>query len=221
MNTNIDTIKIQMNKILSTTDNDGINVCYIVFNLICQSDKTDQPILFEYFCNIYGTIDSNEEKPVPKEITSQELVILKNHLKDFVNGKLQSTINRDLEETLFYKNIWDFITDTINFSNNKEMAFALYWIVIDRKIPYFRLSGTLRMSNEEFSSAQDKLIRSIQKIRYILASDFDQKTEKAYHLLQELDLYNESPNHKAVLMARIISEFEKRENRIIEALSDR
>ena len=104
---------------------------------------------------------------------------------------------------------WDFIENGTILSEKKEKAFALYYIWIDVRIPYFELPPGLKMENEVYQDMLDKLKPMIRKARFILFTPTDQKTERASRILKVLDEL-EDESEKAVLMAQVLGMIDRR-----------
>jgi len=74
------------------------------------------------------------------------------------------------------------------FQTDYERAFALYWILIDKRTPYFRLSEGLKMTQEDWDAIGKTLVTEQARVRFILSSieRFDQRSEEADLLLTRI-----------------------------------
>ena len=83
---------------------------------------------------------------------------------------------------MFYKRLWDIIQNPL-FPTTEAHVFALYHMLIDVRLPYFKLDDGLRMSDDQFRKEVQRLHDSRSKLRFIFyAPDIEQKSEKAEYL---------------------------------------
>lgn len=192
--------------VLSVSD-DYINNCGAIFDYLMSLDIGQRPELFEYLCNIWGTIECRHEERMPeKEISQQELSELQHEYEPMVSGKLKNLIRRNVPEKDFYHELWSYIESDLAFPTRKSKIYAVFSIANDTQIPYFRLEGGLKMAQGDFRELQRELRHNRQRLIFILTRDFSQKTERAWHLLKELDTY-EDEAHRTVLLTMIIEHF--------------
>ena len=113
----------------------------------------------------------------------------------------------------FYRSLWIGICNSGIITTLIERAFAMYYIAIDKKIPYFYLKSGVLMSNEEFRACMKKNEENLQKIRFILASEYSQKTEEASLVLNEL-INAESFEDQIIIMTGVLSILRSEQNRM-------
>lgn len=199
----------------------NVNFVYQLTDLILEQDESVQYKLFQYVCEKWGTLESSGEIAPPEVISESKCEKYKVLYGEMVDGTLLSYIrlgllkNWDRDE--FYKQLWMNISSNTLWTEKEEKAFAIYYIVIDARSPYFNIGSGLRMSNEDYSHLQDEVFDKIQKFHFINALEYEQKTEKASlicNLIEEL----ETPEKKAVLMSRIIGFYEDKTENIIRRL---
>jgi hypothetical protein len=125
---------------------------------------------------------------------------------DVVDGLLSSNIKKCnlglIEEKDFYCALWNSICT--NFSGIDEKAFAFYYILIDKNIPYQYLGKPITMSNSRFKELTEKNRDSLDKIKYITISGYAQRTERASLLLNCLEQI-EDYDSKVVVLAHALS----------------
>lgn len=203
---NLDNLKVDIYNVVSRADGDAINKSYAIYSrIIMASSMEDQVDLFKFACENYGTIQSTNENKLPTLIDKEEKTILVKNLGKFVNGILDALLRMNLTEKEFYLSLWKQISSkSFILSDEKKKVFALYYILIDNRIPYFQLGESIVMSDEEYSALYDQLTTDLNKIRFILYSPLEQKTEQAGHLLTVLDEYEDKPKERAILMAFVI-----------------
>lgn len=92
-----------------------------------------------------------------------------------LDALLQKAIRVNMPTDLFYKNVWNLIIQNPIFGAEREKAFALYYILIDTRIPYYPISPGMEMNNSEFKTIIQDCEEAIKKAKFVLAVDFPQK----------------------------------------------
>lgn len=178
----------QIKSFLSTADGSAFNICYHLYEIILSADADQRPHLFEVAINLFEDIDSDETIEIPISPYDSQKKELKENYGDIVNSFIEFFVNQKDPAVSFYKKLWDAIQNDTFFPSDASKVFAFYYVVIDARVPYFELGQGYRMSNEEYRQSRQKNAAQLKKIRYILNTDFSQKTEQASLLLQELGI---------------------------------
>ncbi len=186
----LDLAKRGIKDFLQTFGGEPFDKCDVLFQMISAVDPDQQSELFQYLCEIYGTIKPLEKETVPISVYSAQKDRLEEQYGDIVNSIIKTYSQQNNDEQVFYQTVWTLISESILFDTNAKRIFALYYILIDKRIPYFKIdeSTLYSMSNDRFSELLHRSAREGQRIRYILKSDFSQKTQKASVLLNELGI---------------------------------
>ena len=220
----LDEVRAKIYGAFATTKRTDINFALEILELILAQDTESQSLLFQYVCEIWGTIRSSKEIEVPEKVSSVAYENLKDLHGDIVNAALVSYTRKGLiknwDRHAFYTQLWTFVINNPMWDSLEEKAFVLYYIAVDIRSPYFNVGVGLRMSNDDYSNIQDEIFEDYREFRFISALEFDQKTEGAsliINLLERLD----SKEKKAVLMSRIITYYEDRFNRLLNELKKR
>lgn len=209
---NIDKLKIEIYNFLARVDGSSIDKCYGIYSRIVKGETLDeQAELFKYVCETYGTKRSTKELKIEPTIDDIERDALEKRLGKYVNGLLDNFLRRNIEEYDFYHGLWEAIScDKLVLENEKDKVFALYYILIDSRIPYFRLGTSIEMSTEQLNEYLRNLTPYRQKIRFILSVPIPSKTERAGYLLEVLDEFQKSPNERAALMVYLMENLKKK-----------
>ena len=207
----VDELKVEIFDVISRSDGEAINKCYAIFSRIIKASSIeDQADLFKFACEYYGTKKSTKDLKLPSVIDDEKRDELERHLGKYVNGVLDTFLRRNLNEMEFYSSLWkQIISDPLILLDETEKVFALYYILIDRRIPYFQLGKSIEMSNEEYKTIMDRLTLVKHKIRFVLSIPIKTKTERAGYLLALLDDYKDSPKERAVIMSYLIDSIKK------------
>lgn len=202
---------------LQNVDGQPFDICDVLFKMISASDPTQQDELFQYICELFGTIKSNEKTPAPISEYNAQKDRLEEQYGDIVNSIIKTFGQQNSEEKVFYHSLWSIINESLLFDTDAKKIFALYFVLIDKRIPYFKIDDALlySMSNEHFSELIQKTAREGQKIRFILKADISQKTERAAILLNEFGITIPTCDDQ-----KIIEEYEKRLMQMIYILRE-
>lgn len=183
---NIDQLHKEIDTILNLTKGTTINICYAIYKIIEKALPEDKPELLRYVAEIFGTTDSSDEIIIEDYISEYERNQLTERYGKLVDELLAILLKDNQKEEDFYISVMDMIHNPL-FMTEKAKSFVLYYVLIDKRIPYFRLEQGLKLSNEDFKTYNARLRMQRAKIRFILATDFHQKSEEADLLLKEID----------------------------------
>lgn len=187
---NLGECKSYVDKVLREGDGEPFDICDYLYQGLIQLNIQDQPSAFQYICELFGTVESSENFGIVASKYRNKEDTLRSQYGSLVNSLIELYIKRNVEESDFYSSLWNNIMSSGLFSQEEERIFALYYILIDKRIPYFRLdpASLYSLSNDRFKQIRNDNIRAIQKIRFILKANFSQKTERASALLAELGI---------------------------------
>lgn len=129
---------------------------------------------------------------------------------------LELLLKANPEEPDFYRDLYELTRNPI-FSTFEAKSFALHWILIDKRIPYFKLPQGLRMTNDDWDRLREKLHLECALIRFILNAELQQNSERADLLLQVLDRHEGLERIR--LLGIVIWELEGEERRRARALA--
>lgn len=187
---NLTDCKTYIDKVLREGKGEPFDICDYLYQGLQELTLSDQPVAFQYICEQFGTIESSDSFGIsPSQYRNKEN-LLRNQLSNLIDSLIELYIKRNVEETAFYTSLWKNIMTSGLFSQEEEKIFALYYIIMDKRIPYFHLdpASLYSLSNERFQQIRSENMTSIQKIGFILKAHFSQKTERASVLLAELGI---------------------------------
>lgn len=190
-------LKNEIRNILLFGKGDSFDDAYNMYNIICkESDLDEQVSLFKYICENYGLEESNESFEVEHAPYKNMKEDLKEQYGAILNSVLKSYLKENLEEIDFYTKLWRTITESYPFDSDSAKVFAVYYTIIDKRIPYFKLDEGCKyqLSNEKYRKLRDKYKKEILKTRFILSTELSQRTEKASLLLNELGIIRPMTN---------------------------
>lgn len=174
--------------LLSTADGSTFNLCAQIFEIINEAETENQPKLFKEVAILYESIDSVKTDQVPISPFETQEKSLQERYGQIVNTFIDYMTNQLYDVETFYRNIWETIQNDIFFPTMAAKVFAFYFILIDKRIPYFELQQGYQMSNSSFKELRKKYFEILQKIRFISTLKIRQKTERASLLLNELGI---------------------------------
>lgn len=221
MNSEIENVCAKIYGALSTAKQNDVNLALQIYELIIAQEETAQSKIFQYVCEIWGTVNSSDEIDTPVKVTTVEYEWLKMLHGEMVDAALVSYIRKGLSQKwsreVFYEHFWKFIRENVMWETPEEKAFAIYYIAIDARTPYFNVGIGLKMNDDDFSHIQDEIFDVYRQFLFINAMEFEQKTEKASLIVNLIDSLD-SQEAKTVLMARIIDCYQKRIEKLISRI---
>lgn len=218
-------IKSEFKQKFGTYSGNRFEICYDIYNGLMSNNKEDRIELLSYACNHFGITDSDGSfSPCGSGISQSEVSDLKDEygqtVDTLLDALLQKAIKANMSAELFYENVWNLIIQNPIFSEEKEKAFALYYILIDARIPYYPINPGMEMNNAEFRSLIEECEEAIQTAKFVLAVDFPQKTMEASNLV-DIILSQDDYKKQVVVMSRIVLELRDRNKRLLDTLLDK
>ena len=193
----------QIDTTLALAKGEKVNICYALLKIIESAPEQDQPALLRHTTESYESAGSSQEISIDDYITKNEESAIRKKYGGLINNMLEVLIEENREESEFYAHLWSLINNPI-LRDDKDRAFALYWLLIDKRLPYFRLEEGFKMSNEDYRSSMLRLRRDRARIRFIMSREFDQKTERADLILKQID--EASGSDRVILMSEVIKQ---------------
>lgn len=201
-------IKDRINNILQNYSGAKENIAYCIYEEIA-SQSGHKPEALEYFYERAEDVKSEGGTQIKEIFTDEEKFHFVLSYGKLIDGALDVLLQKNCSCTEFYAELWDFIEHNTILTEKKQKAFALYYIWIDARIPYYQLDAGIRMDNTVYKETIEKLKPMIKKARFILYTPTAQRTERASRLLKLLEGV-ENEDEKAVLMAQILAMIEVR-----------
>ena len=177
----------EIDAILTLTKGNAINISYALLQMLESAPPEEQSELLKYVAEHFGIFESSEEIPIDVYINDNQLSTLKARYSKVVDSMFEMILASSPPVEDFYRSFNSLIIHNSVFEDDQARAFAMYWILIDRRIPYFELGQGLKISNEEWQAISKKLRLEKTKIRFILATNFTQRSEGADLLLKVID----------------------------------
>jgi hypothetical protein len=182
-----------------------INLVYMIYQAIKKAPEKEKPGLIAFAAERFESIESSDEVKIDEFISRDELSHFRQRYEHVVDSMLESLIASNTDETTFYINVWSVVNNNF-LPGDKERAFALYDILMDRKIPYFQVDTGFRMSDEEYQRRIRALAQDRAKLRFLVSRHFQQRTERADLILKHINQHE--PVDQVVLMALLLAEKE-------------
>lgn len=215
--------RININEFLQSVTGEEINICYYLVNRIKELPFDEQVQIVSLFCELYGTIDSKKTFCVDNAISEQKYNELKKQYGQYVNDLLKALLCKayscEWDENNFYSSLWKSLTGGGMLDTIEELAFGLYYVVIDRRIPYNKLKLGTKMDQDVYKAIIEENQETIKKIHYILSFPFEQKTEEASLILDEIEKYDEK-DKRIVLLSVALNHIRKDRDRAFDMVKD-
>ena len=199
----LDETKKQIMHDLKVYRGEQLDVCYQIYKVIVSTLGKEAEAL-RFFLENSELIEPSNEERVKAIFSKEESLELEEMYVQMINGMLAALLTKNLSVNEFYEELWGAIVDNPILKEEKVKVFALYYIWIDMRIPYFQLDKGIKMSNEEFADITRQRLDDIKKMRFIMTAPLEQKTERASLLLNMLDTVKEK-KEKTVLMVHMLA----------------
>ncbi|MBP3637095.1 MAG: hypothetical protein J6K13_06030 [Clostridia bacterium] len=184
----IESMTKDMTEFLSSAKCSNFTKCAELYSKIVVLDSSLQPKAFEISVNLFDCIDSNDSESIAASPYESHRESLEKQYGNVVNSFIEFfTKQNELTET-FYGQMWSTIQNDVFFPDVSAKIFAYYYIAIDKRIPYFKLSSGYPMTNESYRKLRNKYASTLRKVKYILYAEVEQKTERASLLLEEMGI---------------------------------
>lgn len=215
--------KLDVCELLKSVTGEGINISYFVVNSIKEYTLDEQIHSIRAFCEMFGTVESEKTFRVDQVISESLYEDLKTQYGQYVNEQIKTVLSKaylcEWSEDKFYSSLWKSITNGGVLETVEEWAFGLYYVVIDNRIPYFRLNHGLKMDQDRYEGIIEDNIKTVKKLRYALAFPFEEKTEEASIILDEIDSIAEKET-RIVLLSVVINHLRRERDRAFEMLKE-
>ncbi len=116
---------------------------------------------------------------------------------------VDNLVSENLDEDKFYKELFTKICDDILFTEEIEIICAITALILNPKIPYFKLGKAVTMDNDEYQEISLNLHREISKAYFVLQYGYAQKTELASQLYDIVKAQKQD-EERIVLIANIL-----------------
>ena len=197
-----------------------VDLCYEIIEGIQEKSFDEQIDIMGYLCEKFGYVQSDKTIELPQHISEDDLESLEDMHGKFVDDILEASLKKaytnEMDSISFYELLWGAITKSGILSDIEEKTFALYYILIDRRIPYFSLNKGMRMEDDEFERIKKSNYEVIKRIRFVLSNSFSQE---ASILLDEI-LKAESYEEQVVLFAFVLGLLRENQKRLFEKIQE-
>ena len=196
-------IKEYLSHVKIDSKEERLNLCSWVYKKVKDSINPEHS--FHFFLANVDSIDSDDSMTVVEEYSSADLKALKEEFGNLTDAIFEKILKENLEEDAFYSKLWTSITKNPMLDSEASKVFAIYYILIDARIPYYKLSDGMSMPNPKFAEISKQIEKDIEKARFILRTNrFEQRTNRASVMLELIDSYKDDEK-RVVLMAHILS----------------
>lgn len=176
--------RTRITNLLQTLSGEPFNISGEIYGILKEEDDSRGGELLQFFFESSEEIKSSEDKEARQFLTEGEVLDYTKSQGKIVDGILENLLAQRLCKEKFYEELWKKLTLDGLFENDQVRIFALYYIWIDIRIPYFELPETISFEEEKYLQIIEKLKSKIQEARFILYSDFEQWTQVSYLLLK-------------------------------------
>ena len=201
-------IKANIANILSNPAEDRVNTAYKIYEEIIKESQYSAEAL-RYFYEYPDDEEFSNKEQENLIFTAEDKRQFTGLYGKMIDGALETLLRKNLPCSEFYKELWDFIEHNTILTEKKQKAFAVYYTWIDIRLPYFELPEGIKMDNEIYQEKLEEMEPLLKKMRFILYTPMEQKTERASRIMQVLDEMKDEED-KAVMMAQVLGMIERR-----------
>src|ERR1035437_4687230 len=177
---------------LALVDADQVNLVFLLNQTLVRADTDkDRQNLLEYLAEHWEGADSSKEIKHEPVISQYELEQTQKRIGGLVNEMLDVLIRDNPPVRDFYRRFDELLSNPL-LQSGIDRVFALYWVLIDKRMPYFHLEEGLCISNEDWRSLGAALTTERARLRFIVNSRFSQRSEEADLLLRELEGHDQA-----------------------------
>lgn len=195
-------VKKNVTNLLHTLRGERFNICGEIYEILKEQGNCQKGELLQFFLENSEGIKSSGEKEARHFLTEGKVIDYARSHGKIVDGILENLLVKKPCKEEFYEELWKKLTLDEVFENEEIQIFALYYIWIDIRIPYFDLPDTEKLEDEKYRQIIQKIRSRIQEARFILAADLGQRTQVSYHLLRLMD--DMDYDEKAVFLSCIM-----------------
>ena len=116
---------------------------------------------------------------------------------------LERLCQRNLSESDFYAELWEFISESGLFGTDDERVSALFCMLANSRLPYIQFDIS-KMPDEVFDECRIKLSVKLRLLSQVARRSFSQRTQEAQAALKIIGDC-ETEDEKAVAMAMFLS----------------
>lgn len=205
-------VNLEKIKFLMAHAEANVDLCMAVYQIISTEEADKQIELFQYFVTNIMDAESDESLEIPSLVETEQIIEYSELgffvLEDFIKSLYQKQVS----ESVFYEQLWEFIQKDYHFDNDVARAVAIFNCLRSMSVPYVEIDLTkaLVMEQDEFEIYMDAVGKSkaYKHIAKINRCSFEQKTQRFSLLLNELEACTD---YKTRVMLLIVIAMEERE----------
>ncbi len=119
-------VNLEKIKILMAHAEANVDLCMAVYQIISTEEADKQIELFKYFLTNIIDAESDESLEIPSLVETEQIVEYSElgffALEDFVKSLYQKQVS----ESVFYEQLWEFIQKDYHFDNDVARAVAIF-----------------------------------------------------------------------------------------------
>lgn len=189
----------KMAEVMRNNSLGALDKCWEIYGLIEECEQSATALR----CFIEFSVQQAEQNG-NEHISKRKLKLFLSNGREVVWEIVGQLMNHRLSEEEFYDLLWQTINQGAMFIDKEERVMALFMCKCDKRLPYYELGEGISMENEEYKAYFDKLKTEILRVKFIVNGQFEQRTQQASLLVEELEKVN-GKEEKAVMMSLIVS----------------
>ena len=193
-------MKSGLDELVMHFDGEIYNLCYKIID-----ESKDLEMDFRYLCENLIELPHEKTIAINTYISDEEYEFIRKIYDAKIEGILSEVINKVnygmIQQDKFYSELYKNLID--NFKDKKQLADAFERILSDSRIPFVYLGKPLTMNQNDYKKYMEENEDNIEKLIYILKTDYSQKTEEASIVLNFIESI-EGYENKVVVFSQLI-----------------
>lgn len=219
-----DQLQDKIDSILKTFSGEMCDLSFELMKIIEEAPLDDQSSLFARICDTYKIEKTDKSYKVKDYYQKEEIRDLEKkygkQVDDTFKSILKDAVVNSYSVDKFYDKVWKEIICNKEFTTSKEKAFAMYYILIDRRIPYFQLKPKFAINRKDLEKMISDNEKAFSKIQFITMLGPSQKPSLSSNLL-DIILEQKSYELQVELLSYIIFEEKNKQKRLLKAFIDK
>lgn len=210
-----------LSEFLSHCAGNTTDVLFEVYSIIEKYEYDEQILALQFFCEKNDSIDTDRSYVIRKQYFTDKQLETSfsrvNRINKVFGEIVYSSIISNDSSFDFYKKVWDLISSKKICKSKRDRVLSLFFLMENNLIPYMNVGTGLKMDSHDFQNIIESIDEKvIDKVKYIINLDFEQKTQRC-SLLLDIILSIEDQKKQILLLSIIL---DAHRNRIKEKITN-
>lgn len=179
----------ELKRTLNENNSNVIVACDAVLGLILSKCEEEQKTYFETFLKELSVsdIETDDFEEFFSLVQDGNILPKQNEVDQLGARIIGNLIKKNVSEREFYNDLWNRLMDDILSEDRESKTILLVRFWLDPRTPYYQLSESCIMDNDEYHLILNTIETQLKKARFIIHAGLPQKTQKASLLMDLAD----------------------------------